>query len=312
MGRRVRDIPRGARERPATPWQPLPTVEHPGGTLPSFRVVPGIALAEQIVVPKVIGLLRPTILLPASAMTGLSQDDLEMVLAHELAHVQRYDMWVNLIQRIAESLMFFNPAVSFISCRIGSLQEYCCDEKTCESLEAKIDDPTDQPRTRYALALLRVVELAQASGSHVSLPKCDLAALSVSGRSPSDLRRRVARLFGEPLREPIRLSRGSFLFGALALFLLIGPTVWQSRAESSTHVEGLTAEDAVPLFKAVEIQNSSIRLRTERGDANDDTDDVIKEVEIVLATKLPDLTDLTEPLSHRVGVSWVNQEVMRN
>ena len=76
-----------------------------------MRVVPVLARAEQIVTPKVIGLVRPTILLPASAVSGLSTDELELILAHELAHVRRYDMWVNLVQRLAEAVLFFNPAL---------------------------------------------------------------------------------------------------------------------------------------------------------------------------------------------------------
>jgi beta-lactamase regulating signal transducer with metallopeptidase domain len=63
----------------------------------SMRIAPALALTEQVVVPKVVGFIRPTILLPATAITGLSIQELEMVLAHELAHVKRYDMWVNLL-----------------------------------------------------------------------------------------------------------------------------------------------------------------------------------------------------------------------
>lgn len=68
----------------------------------SIRAAPALGWVEGIAVPKVIGLVRPTILLPMSAITCLSSDDLEMVLAHELAHVRRLDMWINLLQRAAE------------------------------------------------------------------------------------------------------------------------------------------------------------------------------------------------------------------
>jgi beta-lactamase regulating signal transducer with metallopeptidase domain len=75
----------------------------------SLCAIPALAEAPGIVVPQVVGFLRPTILLPASALMGLTPQELEMILAHELAHVRRYDMWVSLVQRLAETVLFFQP-----------------------------------------------------------------------------------------------------------------------------------------------------------------------------------------------------------
>ena len=184
----------------------------------SMRVVPTLAQAEQIVTPKVVGLLRPTILLPASAVTGLSTDELELILAHELAHIRRYDMWVNLVQRLAEALLFFNPALWYLSRRISLLREYCCDEAACAGAHCQV---------RYAQALLRSVELA-GSGRD----QAELATLAATARTPSQLRRRVARLFGEPLAESIRFSRGGLiLIGVMAVLMLVGPT-WHTSAKA--------------------------------------------------------------------------------
>ncbi len=190
----------------------------------SMRVVPVLARAESIVVPKVVGFVKPTILLPASAITGLSGEELEMVLAHELAHVKRYDMWVNLAQRLAEAVLFFNPALWYVSRRISSVREYCCDELTCGSIAPSHRNA----RAQYALALLRVVELSR----RVPDPS-NLATLAASGRSPSELRRRVARLFGEPMREQLRISRGAVI-GTMILAILgvLAPIGWQSAAKS--------------------------------------------------------------------------------
>ncbi|MFT5300152.1 MAG: beta-lactamase regulating signal transducer with metallopeptidase domain [Mariniblastus sp.] len=269
----------------------------------SMKVVPRIALAEQIVVPKVIGLWRSTILLPTSAITGLSQEDLEMILAHELAHVQRYDLWVNLIQRIAESVMFFNPAMWIVSRRIESLREYCCDEKACQSIEAKIGDATNQPRTRYALALLRVVELAQESINHVSVSDSELTALAASGRSPSELRRRVARLFGEPLREPIRLSRGSLAIGVMALLILFGPTVWKSQAESISHEKIRSAMSASLDFESVASRNSWDRSDVMSDDAADEPNHMMMETGIGFPNDLVDLNVSVEPIAQQSSLS---------
>jgi beta-lactamase regulating signal transducer with metallopeptidase domain len=191
----------------------------------SMGVVPVLAQADGILVPKVFGLFKPTILLPASAITGLSTSELEMIVAHELAHVRRYDTWVNLLQRLAEAVLFFNPALWLLSRRIGSLREYCCDELTCREMAAA----DAEPRVRYATALLKAVELAQPRVVGAG----NLTALAATGRSPSELRRRVARLFGEPLYEPVRLSRGGVLLLAAVAFVIAGsPAMWPSEAQT--------------------------------------------------------------------------------
>jgi beta-lactamase regulating signal transducer with metallopeptidase domain len=210
---------------------PLVDLLRTAATRWSMRVVPKLARAGEIVVPVVVGLIRPTILLPMSATTSLSLDELELILAHELAHVHRYDLWINLLQRLAETLLFFNPAVWHISSRVGTLREYCCDEMVCRTMS----ETPAEPRPRYASALLRVVELAQNSSEPTTGDRThsELATLAAGGKSPSELRRRVARLFGEPLREPLRLSRGGMVtLVALLLALLVGPVTWQSEAGS--------------------------------------------------------------------------------
>jgi beta-lactamase regulating signal transducer with metallopeptidase domain len=185
----------------------------------SLKVVPTLVETRNAIVPQVIGLLRPTILLPAAAVTGLSTQELELVLVHELAHIRRHDMWVQLLQRLAETFLFFNPMLWHLSRRISTLREYCCDDITCRATA----DP--EPELRYASALLRIVELG-------SPRPVDLTALAASGRSPSELRRRVARLFGEPLSEPLRVSRTGLAASATVVALLaFSPTLWISGTE---------------------------------------------------------------------------------
>ncbi len=78
--------------------------------------------------PLVLGWLRPVILVPASALLHLSPEALEAVLAHELAHVHRGDYLINLLQTLAESFLFFHPAVWWLSGQIRELREHCCDD----------------------------------------------------------------------------------------------------------------------------------------------------------------------------------------
>jgi beta-lactamase regulating signal transducer with metallopeptidase domain len=82
----------------------------------------------QLEAPAVVGWFRPVILLPLSALTGLSAQQLEAVIAHELAHVKRLDAFVNLFQIAAETLLFYHPAVWWVSKRIRAERENCCDD----------------------------------------------------------------------------------------------------------------------------------------------------------------------------------------
>ena len=83
------------------------------------------SLAE---VPVVIGLLRPAILVPAGLLAGLPPEHLEAILLHELAHIRRFDYLVNLTQTLVESLLFYHPAVWWISGLIRAERENCCDD----------------------------------------------------------------------------------------------------------------------------------------------------------------------------------------
>src|SRR5215470_3560027 len=78
--------------------------------------------------PAVIGYFRPVVLLPLRALTGLSEDQIEAVIAHELAHIRRLDAFVNLFQVVVESLLFFHPAVWWLNKRVRAERENCCDD----------------------------------------------------------------------------------------------------------------------------------------------------------------------------------------
>ncbi|HTL30544.1 MAG TPA: M56 family metallopeptidase, partial [Tepidisphaeraceae bacterium] len=87
-----------------------------------------IAESALVQVPSVVGYLKPIILLPVCAMSGLSPQQLEGLIAHELAHVRRHDYLVNLVQIIVETLLFYHPAAWWLSRRIRQERENCCDD----------------------------------------------------------------------------------------------------------------------------------------------------------------------------------------
>ena len=84
-------------------------------------------------VPLTVGWLRPVILLPASTLTALTPGEIEMILAHELAHIRRHDYVVNLLQAAVESLLFYHPAVWWVSGRIRVEREHRCDDLAVEA-----------------------------------------------------------------------------------------------------------------------------------------------------------------------------------
>jgi len=79
--------------------------------------------------PAVLGWFRPVVLLPVRALTGLTEAQIEAVIAHELAHIRRLDCFVNLFQIATETLLFYHPAVWWVSQRIRAERENCCDDE---------------------------------------------------------------------------------------------------------------------------------------------------------------------------------------
>jgi hypothetical protein len=148
-------------------------------------------------VPCAIGWLRPVILVPASALAGMSPGQLEAILAHELAHVRRHDYLANLFQTVVETLLFYHPAVWWLSSRVRAERENCCDDCAVAICGDAVT---------YARALAALEHLRAAAG----------LAVAATGGS---LLARVRRLLGvvEPLRARLPLASG-----IVALALLVG------------------------------------------------------------------------------------------
>ena len=124
--------------------------------------------------PAVAGWLRPVVMLPVTALTGLSEAQLSSVIAHELAHIKRFDSLVNLFQIGVETLLFYHPGVWWLNKRIREERENCCDDMAVEVCGSPLT---------YAHALARLAESRTA-------PRLMMAA---NGRP---LAARVARLLG--------------------------------------------------------------------------------------------------------------------
>ncbi|HEX9200042.1 MAG TPA: TonB family protein [Acidobacteriaceae bacterium] len=84
--------------------------------------------SARVEVPTVIGWLRPVVLIPASCLTGLTAEQIEAIFCHELAHVRRHDYLVSVFQSVVEALLFYHPAVWWVSKQVRRERECCCDE----------------------------------------------------------------------------------------------------------------------------------------------------------------------------------------
>ena len=124
-----------------------------------------------------VGFIRPVVLIPASWLTQLTPEMIEAIIAHELAHIRRWDLWVNLEQRIIETLLFYHPAVWWLSSRIRLEREMCCDEIAAECFD----------RVLYARSLESVARIG-----HGNL----LMATSINGGKKMKLLNRIRYLLG--------------------------------------------------------------------------------------------------------------------
>jgi beta-lactamase regulating signal transducer with metallopeptidase domain/protein involved in polysaccharide export with SLBB domain len=149
--------------------------------------------SSAVAVPVMIGWLKPVVLLPAAAIAGLPADQLEALLAHELAHVRRHDYLVNLLQSLVETTLFYHPGVWWVSAQVRAEREHCCDDLAVSVTE----------RVTYVTALTQVAAL--------TAPGLALAA------SDGSLRGRVRRLLGP---ECDRRTGGAWL-AVLPLVLVI-------------------------------------------------------------------------------------------
>ena len=180
--------------------------------------------------PAVVGWLRPVVLLPASALTGLSEAQLSSVIAHELAHIKRFDPFVNLFQIAVETLLFYHPAVWWLSKRIRDERENCCDDMAVAVCGSPLT---------HAHALAR---LAESTAS----PRFILAA------NNRPLAARVARLLGVK-NAGAAIRRVDLSMGLLCLSASLVAGIGFMGVARSVHAQthGLRADLASQAGKAI-------------------------------------------------------------
>src|SRR4029453_5895889 len=92
------------------------------------KSVIAIVQSSAVSVPVIVGWLKPTIVVPIAALSSLTPSQIEALIAHEVAHIRRHDYLVNLLQSTVEALLFYHPAVWWLSRRMRAERELCCDD----------------------------------------------------------------------------------------------------------------------------------------------------------------------------------------
>ncbi|MEM7038328.1 MAG: M56 family metallopeptidase, partial [Bacteroidota bacterium] len=198
-----------------------------------------ILQSGSITVPMVIGSMKPVVLLPLGMLGGLSAEQIECILAHELAHVRRWDYLVNMAQSIVEILLFFHPAVWIVSKFVREERENCCDATVIALKHNKLV---------YARALLSLEAM-----------RAGQPALAMAANGGS-LFRRIKRITGAPeAGEKRPWSRGT-LVGMVTLGLLL--------ILSTTGSEKIKA--SAPIFNLVSPEIEFFENQFSDTDQNDD------------------------------------------
>ena len=230
------------------------------------RFTPIIAYCERIAVPVVVGVVKPAILLPPAIATQLTPEQLEAVLLHELAHIRRYDHLLLLVQRSIEAILFFHPAVWFVSRMVSRERENCCDDFVLRC-GSKPDC--------YAESLVRLSELRHRIRGRSLEPT---GALAATEKSSSQLRQRVMRILGQTEALPnMRLTRRgllvflAFLGTCLLPFVLIPRT--QGGSPQASDIPAGDDKPAVTTDDASEKREESSPASADTTKANDSRPD---------------------------------------
>lgn len=217
-----------------------------------LRVSRPVRLCESalVEVPTVIGWLRPVILIPLSAISGLSAEQLEALLAHELAHIRRCDYLVNLIQTTIETLLFYHPAVWWVSRQVRHEREHCCDDLAV----AACGDVLTYARALAALEHMRAVT-----------PQLAVAA------SGGSLLARIQRLLRD--RAPSRPGFQNWLAGFLALATIFGLLAGAETALLSREAKAAVKDEfALTVLPSVAGVSSAASVSEQRVDSTSRAD----------------------------------------
>ncbi|MBP7051229.1 MAG: PD40 domain-containing protein [Phycisphaerae bacterium] len=185
-----------------------------------------LRISEALSSPAVCGLLRPTILMPASLVTKLSPKGLKATLTHELAHIKRADLWVNALQTVLQVVYFYNPFVWLANAMIRRTCEEAVDETVLVALGGQASD--------YSNTLISIGEMA--------FWKADFGLRLVGvAESKRALKRRIKHMLTRPIPQSARIGA----LGTIAILLIAAVLLPMARAERSNERASTPSSPAV-------------------------------------------------------------------
>jgi beta-lactamase regulating signal transducer with metallopeptidase domain len=189
------------------------------------------ALATSgIDVPAVAGWLSPVVLVPMALVTSLPAAQLEALIVHELAHVRRGDVLVNVLQAVLETLAFYHPAVWWLSGRLRVEREHCCDDLVLAATGG---------RAEYGRALV-AVEMLRGRGAA-------LACGAADGSLVSRIRRLVTGVDPRSSVWPLPAFAAAGLAGLVVAVSLTAPVQADDLPKDTNAITSLTPEQAKKL-----------------------------------------------------------------
>jgi bla regulator protein blaR1 len=179
--------------------------------------------SHEIMVPIAVGLFDGMILIPEHLLEELPSEDLDRIVLHELAHLRRQDDWINALERVAEALFFFNPAIRWMIRQLDLEREVACDDWVLERRNDALP---------YAQCLVKLVE-------SIAWPHRPMAApgVFVTRRAISV---RIERLLAAHRDVRIKVSAAPMVasmavtLAAFALCAYVSPSFASAGAESSS------------------------------------------------------------------------------
>lgn len=201
----------------------------------------GLKVSANAASPAVCGLFRPVILVPQNLAPTLGSSRLRPVLLHELAHIKRGDLWINLVQTILQIIYFYNPLLWLANSIIRRIREQAVDETVQVAMGANAH--------QYLQTLLDVAKLA------FNRPALSLRLIGVV-ESKSQLKGRIKRMLNQPIPKTAKLG----ILGLIALLIFAAVLLPMAKAKEKPQTE--TSYSSVTVTEGVGFDDIFV------GDAN--------------------------------------------
>jgi len=192
-----------------------------------------LRLSNNISSPAVCGLFKPVILMPTALTEKLSPDKLRAVLIHELVHIKRADIWVNLVQTVLQIIYFYNPFVWLANAVVRRIREQAVDEMVLVTLEAGA--------TSYSNTLIDIAEMAFWKTS------LSLRLIGVV-ESKKALHRRIKLMLNRPVPKNAKLGT----FGLLVVIVAAAILLPMAKAQKQSVVKPAESTESTKVDIAIE------------------------------------------------------------